>query len=139
MKNWFFNQALSKAARIAGHPGRVIKLIAQLAIKLYQTDFKSLHTGQLVGKVNILGRMAGAYGRGEYRAIPWKTLITVVAALLYFVNPVDLIPDLVPAIGLTDDFTVLLWVYSSAEKEISKFLAWESGLMVSTTADHQIS
>ena len=133
MKNWFFNQALSKATKLAGHPGRLLKLLVQRGVKLYHADFRNLRADHLVGKVSVLGRIVGAYARGEYKSIPWKTLITVLAGLLYFINPIDLIPDVVVGLGFTDDFTVLLWVYGTAEKEIEKFLEWEKGRMVAVS------
>ena len=133
MKNWFFNQALSRASRLAGHPGRILKLLVQLGVKLYHTDFRNLRAEHLVSKVSVLGRIMGAYARGEYKTIPWKTLITVLAGLLYFINPIDLIPDVVVGIGFTDDFTVLVWVYGTAEKEIDRFLEWEKERMVTAS------
>ena len=130
MKNWFFQQALSRASRLIGHPGRIIKLLTQLTMKLVHTDFRNLRAEHLLVKIRTLGRMASAYARGHYKDIPWKALLSVIAALLYFVNPLDLIPDVIPGLGLTDDFTVLLWVYASAEKEIEKFQVWEKGMML---------
>lgn len=132
MKNWFFQQAISRATRLAGHPGRILNLIVQLSVRLYQTDFKSLKAVHVLEKFGVLSRVASAYARGHYRDIPWKTILTVMAALVYFVNPLDLVPDALPGLGLTDDFTVLLWVYSSADVEIKKFLLWESGIKVQT-------
>ena len=129
MKNWFFNQALSRASRLAGHPGRIIKLLSQLTLKLVHTDFRNIRAEHFLVKIRTLGRMVSAYARGHYRDIPWKTLLIVLAALLYFVNPFDLVPDVIPGLGLADDFTVLLWVHANAEKEIEKFVLWERGLM----------
>ena len=129
MQNLFFNQALTHAARLAGKPGRIMKLLAQLAVKLYHIDFAGLRAANLREKVRTLARMTGAYARGHYRSIPWKTVLIVLAAILYFVNPFDLIPDVLPGLGLTDDFTVLVWVYGTAEKEIEKFLIWERSIV----------
>lgn len=99
MKNWFFQRALWGASRLAGHPGRIIKLLTQLTLKLIHTDFRNLRAEHLVVKFRTLGRMASAYARGYYKDIPWKALMSVVAALLYFVNPLDLIPDVIPGLG----------------------------------------
>jgi len=38
---------------------------------------------------------------------PLKTRAICVGALLYFINPIDLIPDHIPVIGYLDDFVVL--------------------------------
>ena len=54
-----------------------------------------------------------------------RAILLVVAAVVYFVNPIDLLPDLIPVAGLTDDFGILLWVYNSLHTEIDKFILWE--------------
>jgi len=38
---------------------------------------------------------------------PLKTRAICIGALLYFINPIDLIPDHIPVIGYLDDFVVL--------------------------------
>lgn len=38
---------------------------------------------------------------------PLKTKAICVGALLYFINPIDLIPDHIPVVGYLDDFVVL--------------------------------
>jgi uncharacterized membrane protein YkvA (DUF1232 family) len=38
---------------------------------------------------------------------PLKTRAICVGALLYFINPIDLIPDHIPVVGYLDDFVVL--------------------------------
>ncbi len=82
-------------------------------------------------KFGVFSRMAGAYATGRYRSAPWKTVMTVLAAIIYFLNPIDLIPDFIPMMGLTDDFGVLVWVYNSISTEIDKFLEWEKSIPVS--------
>ncbi|MCF3932138.1 DUF1232 domain-containing protein [Acuticoccus sp. M5D2P5] len=41
-------------------------------------------------------------------SVPWKVRGTLFGALLYFVTPLDAIPDFLVGIGFTDDATVLL-------------------------------
>jgi uncharacterized membrane protein YkvA (DUF1232 family) len=121
-KNFFFDLALNKAPSILGKKGRVLVLLAKLGDKLRHVNMKDL---QVKEKFFILGRLLKAYITGKYREIPWKTLLLITAAILYFVNPIDFIPDWIPGIGLTDDFGILLSVYASINTEIDKFLTWE--------------
>ena len=130
LNNRFFEIALQKASRFLGKPGRIILLLSTLARKLQQTNFAKTDSAMVKEKFFILGRLLRAYAQGEYRTIPWKSLLLVVAAILYFINPIDLIPDLMPVLGLTDDFAVLLMVYKSIGSDINKFLDWEKSQVI---------
>lgn len=120
--------ALAKAARLAGKPGRITLLLTKLSSKLMQVDWKAVSVSTAKEKLSIFSRIASAYASGKYRDISWKSVLIVLAAIIYFLNPIDLIPDFIPVLGLTDDFSVLLWVYSTIGGEIDKFLAWERSL-----------
>lgn len=70
-------------------------------------------------------RLLTAYATGEYREIALRSMVAVVAALIYFVNPMDVIPDFVATFGFLDDLTVLAFVIRTFKDEIDKFIAWE--------------
>ena len=74
-----------------------------------------------------LVRMAREVVAGRYRALPKRSLIATVAALVYFLDPLDLIPDFIPLVGFADDAAVLLWVASRLRKDLDAFLQWEMG------------
>lgn len=123
--NKFFNAALRNAGSLLGRPSRLLAILPKLALKLKETNWKSVNATAAKEKFFVLGRLIKAYALGQYREVPWKTILLIVAAVVYFVNPLDLVPDLIPLTGLTDDFAVLLWVYNSVSNEIEKFLNWE--------------
>ena len=62
-----------------------------------------------------------AWIRGEYREVPWNTLLLGTGAVIYFVNPFDAIPDFIPAAGFLDDASVIGFVLASARSDIEKF------------------
>lgn len=123
--NQFFNSALRYASSVAGRPGRLLAILPKLALKLKETNWKNVNAASAREKFFVLGRLIKAYATGQYREVPWKTILLIVAAVIYFINPLDLVPDIIPLTGLTDDFAVLLWVYNSVSNEIEKFLTWE--------------
>jgi uncharacterized membrane protein YkvA (DUF1232 family) len=130
LDNRFFQLALEKASRILGKPGRLLMLLATLGRKIGQTNFTKAEGAQVKEQFFTLGRLVRAYAMGEYRTIPWKSLLLIVAAILYFINPIDLIPDLLPIIGVSDDFAVLFMVYRSIGSDIDKFLEWEKSRVI---------
>ena len=64
---------------------------------------------------------------GRYRRLPLRSLVAVVAAIVYFLDPLDLIPDFVPLLGFADDACVVLWVAHRVRRDLDAFLAWEAG------------
>lgn len=130
MKNVFFDRALNTAARLSGNAGRITLLVGRLGEKMTQVNWNKVSVATAKEKLNVFSRMASAYASGRYRDVPWKTVMIILAAIIYFLNPLDLIPDFIPLMGLTDDFGVLVWVYNSVSTEIDKFLTWEKSITV---------
>ncbi|WP_266364553.1 YkvA family protein [Tellurirhabdus rosea] len=78
-------------------------------------------------QINVLVRMLRAYAKGDYKAVPQKTLISAAAVLIYFVSPIDLIVDFLPVIGFADDVALILWLVRSISVDLDKFRQWEDG------------
>ncbi len=66
------------------------------------------------------------YINGNYKEIPIKTIISIVASLLYLISPIDLIPDFIPGVGLIDDVFVIGLVISVAKSDLDKYKDWKS-------------
>jgi uncharacterized membrane protein YkvA (DUF1232 family) len=71
-------------------------------------------------------RLIRAYHRGEYRDISPRNLLTLVAAIIYFVSPFDVIPDWVPVFGHIDDAFVVTLALKSIQGDLDTFMAWET-------------
>ncbi len=75
--------------------------------------------------VTALVRMIRAYKNKTYRKVPMRTIIAALAALIYFLDPLDLIPDAIPMIGYIDDAAVLGLVMSMIRNDLEAFQEWE--------------
>ena len=53
-------------------------------------------------------------------AVDLKSKLTIAAALGYFIFPLDLLPDLLPIIGFTDDLSVLIFAMSVVKGKINE-------------------
>jgi uncharacterized membrane protein YkvA (DUF1232 family) len=71
-------------------------------------------------------RLVRAYREGEYRDIPAPKLLTILAALLYFVSPFDVIPDWIPVFGHIDDAFVISLALKTVRDDLDTFMAWET-------------
>lgn len=125
-KNKFFKRALKKASEVLKSNPRMRNVVSKASEKINDFNIDNVKSSGFVSRLNVFLRMVKAYAKGEYRDIEWKHLVLVVAALLYFITPLDFIPDFIPVTGFIDDFTVLVWVYNKIQNEIDKFQIWES-------------
>jgi uncharacterized membrane protein YkvA (DUF1232 family) len=71
-------------------------------------------------------RLIRAYSRGDYRDVPESTLVVIIAAIIYVVNPLDVIPDALPALGFLDDATVLALAVRRSRQALDDFMIWET-------------
>ena len=65
------------------------------------------------------------YIQKDYTEVPKSTLIMIVAALLYLVNPKDIIPDKYIGVGLIDDAAVVAACIALTKKELDAYDAWK--------------
>lgn len=121
MAPWFFLRFIPRARRLLAQ-GRLPALLLAVARKRGRS-------GMLAGlreDVATLGALCLAWWRGEYRAIDRGAIVTAVAALLYFVAPLDALPDWLPGLGFVDDLAVLAWVMRRWSTELAAFRAWRA-------------
>jgi len=77
-------------------------------------------------QLQLLISLAKDYTSGAYTAIPKTTMISVLAALLYFISPLDLVPDFLVGLGFLDDAVILGFVVKKVAKELDKYQAWKT-------------
>jgi len=124
LKSVFFKNAKGKAGRYAGNASRLFELAKEVMGKLKGVGFKG-NLAEFQNNVQLLIRMVKAFASGEYKGLPWKSLVSIVAVLLYFVSPIDIIPDFLPVIGITDDVALVIWLIKTLGSDINKFSEWE--------------
>lgn len=97
--------------------------------KLLRKAANSLNNIPIVGKffadVPTLCMLVGDYASGEYTEIPLASVITIIAALIYFVSPVDAIPDFIPVIGKVDDAVVIAIAVLAVHNDIADYKEWK--------------
>ena len=124
--NKFFNSARKKALHFLRDNEMLDRLLSDSKAKMEQLNLGSTSPEKLLSYLGVLIRMIRSYANGSYKVIPWKSIVVLVAAVVYFVMPLDLIPDFIPVAGFVDDLGVLVWVFNSFQDEIQDFLEWEA-------------
>lgn len=126
-----YRSALAKAGKLLKKPQRLIDLVDTASAKAAK-----LHRGPIQeakSKLATLLRLVKAYAVGDYRSVSWANLVMIVAAIIYFLSPLDLIPDFFAGLGYIDDATILSWTLRAIGDELSTFSEWEkSGGMAPT-------
>jgi len=82
--------------------------------------------GRFVADMKLLFSIIKDYASGEYRKIPFWSIAAIVAALLYVLSPIDLIPDFIPVIGLVDDALVVAACLAMVEQDMHDYKDWKT-------------
>src|SRR5919109_1031082 len=72
-------------------------------------------------------RLIRAHHRGEYDQAAHDSMLWIVAAINYLIDPFDLIPDATPVLGFVDDATVVEFVTDKTRQTLDDFMMWETG------------
>jgi len=80
---------------------------------------------KLAGQIKLFFSLIKDYAKGNYRVVPWTTIAAVIGSLLYVFSPIDLIPDFIPVLGLTDDAAVVLLCLKGIAGDLAKYQAWK--------------
>jgi uncharacterized membrane protein YkvA (DUF1232 family) len=75
--------------------------------------------------LSVMFRLMGHLRAGTYTRFPLRCCMLVVAGLLYFVWPLDLVPDAIPLVGWLDDVTLLAFIIRSIRFDLVAFQHWE--------------
>ncbi len=119
-----FRKAAAEAESYAKNPDHLRKLLTDAREKINHIPRGPFAETwpYLMGMI----RLIRAFHQGEYRDISLSNLLTIIAAIIYFVSPFDLIPDSVPILGHIDDAFVVRLALESVRADLDAFMAWET-------------
>lgn len=106
---------LAKATKCIKTPGAMTKLGLSAGIYIKKNGLKSV-SEHLTLMTNYVKDVAS----GRYKGYNKTHLTLIVAAILYVVSPLDIIPDFLIVAGLVDDAAIIAWAFNEMSKELSK-------------------
>ena len=115
-------RAMKKAMSIIDNPEKLEETLRRTEEKMNRVDGVFV---QFRDNVQTLLRMIKAFKNGLYKEFPTKTMVVAVIGIIYFVNPFDFVPDLIPILGQIDDMMVISYIFLSLGKDIENFRNWE--------------
>lgn len=120
-KSKWFKNAKSKAKEYLDTPDKIPSLIEKAKKKAKK---KNGPLREVWEALMTFFRLLKAYAKKEYREIPWESIVLILATVIYFVMPIDLIPDFLPW-GYIDDAALIAWTMRSVAVDIENFRQWE--------------
>ena len=117
-----FRRFLVQAKEVVTSPKGMQRVVKQSTQKMLRRGSEGLATAQ--AQLSLMIELVSAYVKGDYREVAASTLISVVAALLYFIAPLDALPDFLFGWGLLDDAAVISYVSNQLRKELEAFKQW---------------
>lgn len=113
-----------EAEKMAEHPDKIEHLLKRLESKLRSVP----KLGGTLASVPQLGMLINSWIRGDYMEIPIGSIIAALVAVIYFVSPVDLIPDAIPIIGHLDDAGVVSFVLHMIKTDLDEYMLWRQNV-----------
>ena len=126
-KNKSWVRATQEAQSVVKDPAAVEMLADKAKSKSRKLDDR---LKEIKKDLDSLIRLSRAWASGKYKDVGWASILIVVGAITYFVNPFDAVPDFLPLIGLSDDLSVIAFAVSRVKRELDRFHEWESEVTI---------
>lgn len=118
-----FGRFLLRGAALLKNPRLLKQMLTKAVSKMGRAEDGPL--SEVKEQLQRLIALLKAYVSGDYREVSTQTMITVAAAIVYFVVPFDGIPDFLFGWGLIDDAAVISYVVAQLSSELEAFAAWQ--------------
>ena len=100
--------------------------IAKVTQRAQDIENKLPKLTQVFEQAKIMLSMVKDYWTGAYREIPYWAISAVSMALLYVLNPADVIPDVIVGVGYLDDATVVAFCLKLVQRELERYEEWQA-------------
>ena len=117
-----YEQFKNRAAKLLNDRGKIQKTLKRAFEKAIDNEGP---IAEVFNDLKLLLLLVKDYITGTYRDIPYGSIIAAVAGILYFLSPIDFIPDFIPGIGLIDDVFVIGMVLKQIHSDLLKYEAWK--------------
>ncbi|MBE5942651.1 MAG: DUF1232 domain-containing protein [Lachnospiraceae bacterium] len=112
----------SEAQKLLDNEDKMEKFLQRLEKKLKEIPV----AGKKLAEIPIMASLLRSYVKKEYTDFPVGSLLAVISALIYFVSPIDIIPDSIPVLGYFDDAAVVAACWKLVESDIEEYQVWRN-------------
>ena len=115
-----YEKSYSEAEEILQDEDKMERFLQKLERKLRTVPI----AGSALAYVPIMMSLVKSYVKREYTELPIATMISVVVALIYFLSPIDIIPDVVPFAGYIDDAAIIVACLAFIRTDLEDYRIW---------------
>ncbi len=80
---------------------------------------------KLFYQIKLAFELIKDFTKKKYTDVPWRTVGILTLCILYFVNPFDIIPDILPVFGFADDALLFAALFKSMSVDLKKYSEWK--------------
>jgi len=121
--NKSFKETKKQSKKMIKDPDETLKKLDE-ATKIF-AKLKDGPLKELIEDIKLMISIVRSYVKKEYTEIPINSIIAILAAIIYVVNPFDIIPDFIPLIGYIDDAFVVALVLKQVHSDLEKYRLWK--------------
>ena len=114
-------KGFGKAEEILEDEDKLEKFLDRLERKLKKVPVG----GDILSMLPVMISMLRSYFKKEYKDIPIGTMIALISALLYWVTPIDVLPDALPVVGYVDDAAVIAACLKLINDDLKDYTEWK--------------
>lgn len=118
-----FRESEAEAEEVLKDPEETSKKIQEAFIKL--EGMKDGPITMIFEDIKLMIEVIKDYISGKYRQIPEYSIIAILGALIYFLSPIDVIPDFIPGVGYIDDAFVIALVMKQIHRDLQNYKIWK--------------
>ena len=115
MHNFISGTWATKAQSYIGKTSKILNLIGYLQPYLHKDGLKDAKEDMIL-LIDYITDVA----KGNYTDYNVNRLLIVIAALLYVIDPIDMVPDFIIG-GFLDDVTVIGWAITKVAQELEDY------------------
>ena len=117
-ENKAFKKAIDKSESFINNKERVSSILKETLKNIKKLKNR---TKEFKNNLSVSVNLVKDWITGDYKEVPKKTIIYLIGAFIYFLMPIDLIPDFIFKFGLLDDVAVLNFVLTSFMDDIENY------------------
>ena len=119
----FERHLVARAATVA--PADVTALLAQgELVRSRLSGERAVHPA-LAQRARVALHLLADHAHGACPQIPYQTVSILAAALFYYLEPMDVVPDFIPRAGTADDALVLDIAWRLCSAGVQRYIDWK--------------